>query len=94
VDIKEDSVGMVRGIYDERTKKASTELIWFLKKSAGNTWEQHRSVVEQRCYRVEEILIALNQAGLRKVETTPATAVGVTSDLGFGRMFFSTARQD
>jgi SAM-dependent methyltransferase len=94
VDIKDDSVGMVRGIYDDETKKASTELIWFVKKSAGNTWEQHRSVVEQRCYRLEEILIALNQAGFRKIETNPATAVGVTSDLGFGRVFFSTSPQD
>lgn len=87
VDIKEQSVGMVRGKYDPADKRAFTELIWFVKAGEGNLWRQHRSVVEQRCYPLTDILRSLSEAGFRCVEAIPARAAGVTSDLGFGRVF-------
>jgi SAM-dependent methyltransferase len=88
VDIRETKVGMVRGIYDAFSKTARTELLWFLKAEEGNCWQQHRSVVEQRCYAQSEILGALHAAGFRGTDVFTATEAGVTSDLGFGRLFF------
>ncbi len=94
VDVKEQSVGMVRGKYDAAARRAFTELIWFVKTGTDSLWRQHRSVVEQRCYPLEEILLALNGAGFRQVEAIPAKQAGVTSDLGFGRVFFVARSQE
>lgn len=88
VDIKEQSVGMVRGKYDPTEKRAFTELIWFVKAAEENLWRQRRSIVEQRCYPLTDILLSLSEAGFESVEATPARNAGVTSDLGFGRVFF------
>lgn len=93
VDVKEDSVGMVRGKYDSASKRAFTELIWFVRTHESDLWRQHRSIVEQRCYPLADILLGLNKAGFRQVEAIPAKDAGVTSDLGFGRMFFVTRSQ-
>lgn len=94
VDVKEQSVGMVRGKYDAAAKRAFTELIWFVKTGTGNMWQQRRSVVEQRCYPQEEILLALSGAGFRQMEVIPARDAGVTSDLGFGRVFLVARAQE
>jgi SAM-dependent methyltransferase len=88
VDIKESRVGMVRGQYDVFSKTARTELLWFVKSEDGNYWRQHRSVVEQRCYAQSEILQALHAAGFRSTDVFSSTEAGITSDLGFGRLFF------
>lgn len=88
VDIKEQQVGMVRGKYDPVSQTAFTELIWFVKTNEDDLWRRRRSVVEQHCYPQSDILLCLNQAGFRQVEAIPAKNAGVTSDLGFGRMFF------
>jgi hypothetical protein len=88
VDVKEQSVGMVRGKYDASAKRAFTELIWFVKAGTDNLWQQRRSVVEQRCYQQEEILLALTAAGFRHIEAISARDAGVTCDLGLGRVFF------
>jgi SAM-dependent methyltransferase len=93
VDIKEQRVGMVRGKYDPVSQTAFTELIWFVKTNEDNLWRQHRSIVEQHCYPQSDILLCLNRAGFRHVEAIPAENAGVTSDLGFGRMFFVTRSQ-
>jgi len=89
VDIRNDSVAMVRGTYDPTLAKASTELIWFVKGGPGNSWERHQSVVHQQCYALEDILLALREAGFRTLETIPAKDVNVTSELGFGRVYFA-----
>jgi SAM-dependent methyltransferase len=88
VDVKDQSVGLVRGTYNRREKKASTEIIWFVKTGADNLWQQHRSVVEQRCYTQMDIVAALGDADFHKIEANPAENVGITSELGFGRIFF------
>ncbi len=87
VNTSEEAVEMMRGTYDFATKKARTELIWFVRTGAGNCWRQRRSVVEQRCYDKPEILRALGAAGFRRVEATSARDAGVSAELGFGRMF-------
>jgi SAM-dependent methyltransferase len=89
VTIQERNVSLVRGTYDAATKLASTELIWFLKQETGDLWEQRRSIVEQRCYSQAEILLALEKAGFQSLEATPARDAGVTSELGFGRVFYA-----
>ncbi len=91
VNIQDASVGLVRGKFDPVLKKATTELIWFVNRESGNCWRQHRSTVEQQCYAQADILIALNQAGFRTIEAVAARDAGVTSELGFGRTYF-TAR--
>ena len=88
VNISDESVGLVRGTYCHRDKKASTEIIWFVKAGESDMWRRHRSVVEQRCYARAEIISALNEAGFRKFEAISAEDLGVTADLGFGRIFF------
>ena len=89
VSLGEESVGLVRGTYDRAEKKASTEIIWFRKTGSDNLWEQHRSIVEQRCYPQEAILGALSEAGFREIEAVTAENAGVAAQLGFGRIFFS-----
>jgi SAM-dependent methyltransferase len=88
VDIKDTTVGLVRGQYDTFSKKARTELIWFVKPEDSDCWRQHRSIVEQRCYAQSEILRTLHSAGFRSTDVFTSIEAGVTSDLGFGRLFF------
>lgn len=88
VTIKETSVGMVRGEYDPFSQKARTELIWFVKTEDGDCWRRQSSVVEQRCYSQGEILQALRQAGFQDAQALTSSEAGITSDLGFGRLFF------
>jgi len=89
VSIKEDEVGLVRGLYDTATKKASTELIWFVRSRGSECWRQHRSVVDQRCYSETEILSALAEAGFTGAKPVEARNAGMDADLGMGRMFIS-----
>lgn len=93
VDVKERSVGLVRGKYDPEAKKAFTELIWFVRTGADNVWRLRHSVVEQRCYPLEDILSIARGAGFPNVEVIAARDAGVRSDLGFGRMFFVATAQ-
>jgi SAM-dependent methyltransferase len=88
VNIRDESVGLVRGTYSPQEKKASTEIVWFVKAGEDNVWKQHRSVVEQRCYTRTEIVAALSETGFREIEAISAEELGVTADLGFGRIFF------
>lgn len=88
VNITDASVGLVRGTYYPAEKKASTEIIWFVKAGENNLWEQHRSVVDQRCYTRAEVVARLRGTGFRNVEAISAEDAGVTADLGFGRIFF------
>ncbi len=90
VDLRDESVGLVRGTFDWERKKASTELIWFVRGRDGECWRQHRSLVEQQCYSQGEILGALGEAGFRKIEAISAREAGVTSGLGFGRSYFAS----
>lgn len=88
VNIRDGSIGLVRGSYDVDEKKARTEVIWFTRREADDLWEQRRSVVEQKCYPESEILIALNDAGFGEIEAVPAADAGIRSRLGVGRIFF------
>ena len=80
---------MVRGLYDSLSKKATTELIWFIRTGTDNCWLQHRTAVEERCYDQTEILRALESAGFRHVEVVQATDVGMGAELALGRIFVS-----
>ncbi len=89
VDLKETAVGLVRGTFDTREKRASTELIWFRRDAGSDCWRQTKSVVQQQCYSQAAILDALRASGFAKLEAVSAREAGVTADLGFGRAFFS-----
>ena len=90
VNLQEKSVGLVRGTFDPVLKKASTELIWFTRGDDPACWRQHRSVVEQQCYKQSDILAALADSGFHSVEAVRAAEAGVTSELGFGRTYFAS----
>lgn len=90
VNIDDKSVGLVRGTYDFDSKKAATELIWFVRDGASNCWRRHETVVQQRCYAEGEILAAAYAAGFGKIQAVKATSVGVNASLGFGRIFVSS----
>jgi SAM-dependent methyltransferase len=94
VDLAPERIGLVRGTFDPVTKTASTELICFTKLDDRNLWRQSRSVVEQRCYPQSEILLGLNEAGFRPVESFSARSAGVRGGLAFGRAFFRAWRQE
>ena len=89
VRVRNEEVTMVRGLYEELTKKATTELIWFVRAGVDNCWRQHRTEVEERCYEEPEILRALNSARFRDIEVTQATDVGMKAELALGRIFVS-----
>ncbi len=90
VDIQAESVGLVRGKFDPVSKKALTELVWFQRgEGDGNCWRQRRSLVEQQCYTQTDILTTLEDTGFREIEAITARQAGVTSNLGFGRTYFS-----
>ncbi|HEY7212857.1 MAG TPA: class I SAM-dependent methyltransferase [Bryobacteraceae bacterium] len=91
VDIKDASVGLVRGRFDPLSKRASTELIWFVKQD-GDCWKQQRSTVEQQCYAQSEILEGLREAGFREIEAAAAQKAGVSAELGYGRTYFAARR--
>lgn len=88
-EVTTEYVSLVRGFYDEVTKIARTELVWFVPAESPETWRQHRSVVEQRSFPEEEITARLEKAGFRNIEITAASEAGMGADLGFGRMFIS-----
>jgi SAM-dependent methyltransferase len=87
-EVSDESVSLVRGTYDPETRKASTELIWFVRAGNNGMWQQHRSIVDQQCYSQGEILTALGEAGFQDIEAITARNAGMSADLGFGRMFF------
>lgn len=93
VNIRHDSIGLSRGIYDPVTHTAHTELIWF-KQSGGSPdcWQKRHSIVEERCYEKHDIDQALKFAGFRSVEVHNAVDLNVDKELGYGRYYFSARR--
>lgn len=88
-EVTPEYVSLVRGFYDEMTKIARTELIWFVPTDSADTWRQHRSTVEQRSFPEGEITSRLARAGFTKIEITSAADAGMAADLGYGRIFIS-----
>lgn len=88
VTVNKQSVGLVRGRYDPLTRNAETELIWFTDTGQDRLWEQRHSVVKQRCYTQAEILSAVRNAGFTAIEAMSARDAGITSEIGFGRIYF------
>jgi SAM-dependent methyltransferase len=84
---EERSLGFVRGSFDRKTAIARTELIWFVRKTS-DLWQRFDSIVEQRCYALNEIRETLDAAGFKIVEWYTARQAGITDDLGFGRLYF------
>lgn len=79
---------LVRGEYDKEEHLARTELVWFIREN-GKHWSRRTSVVEERCYPLADILRLLAGAGFQSIRSAPAQELGVTADLGFGRIYFS-----
>ena len=84
----------MRGHFDCARKKATTELIWFVREANEKCWSRHESSVEQQCYDQTEILTALSQSGFREIEAISARDAGVSSELGFGRTYFAARVQE
>jgi SAM-dependent methyltransferase len=92
VNIRHDSVGLSRGLYDPVTHTAHTELIWFTQTGSQNCWQRRQSIVEERCYEKQDILQALQFAGFRGIEMRAAVDLCQDKDFGNGRYFFSARR--
>lgn len=88
VDAGDESVSLIRGLFDEERNVARTELIWF-QKNGGGTWGRSDSAIEEKCYGQSDIVLALGQAGFKLVESIPASDAGMQADLGFGRIFIT-----
>jgi SAM-dependent methyltransferase len=92
VNIRHNSVGLSRGLYDPVTHRAHTELIWFTQTASQDCWQRRQSIVEERCYEKQDLLQALQFAGFRGIEVHPAVELSVDTDFGHGRYFFSARR--
>lgn len=91
VEVADTKVSLIRGTFDPGTKIARTELVWFVQEESSPLWRQQRSVVEQRSFTQQEILLALGKAGFHDMEALSAEEAGMAAELGFGRLFV-TAR--
>jgi SAM-dependent methyltransferase len=85
--IRDGRIGFVRGFYSPETRRAETELMWFVPEREDNVYRKHEAKVEQQCYSTDEIRHALDEAGFREIEMYTALEAGMTSELGFGRVF-------
>jgi SAM-dependent methyltransferase len=85
--IGDGRIGFVRGFYSPETRRAETELMWFVPEGEKDVYRKHEAKVEQQCYSTEEIREALREAGFSKIEMYSAIEAGMTSELGFGRVF-------
>ena len=92
VNIRHNSVGLSRGLYDPVTHTAHTELIWFTQNASQDCWQRRQSIVEERCYEKQDIVRALQFAGFRSIEIYPAVELSVEKEFGHGRYFFSARR--
>ena len=89
VEVHEATASLIRGNYDEETKKVATELIWFVREETSDLWRQYRSTINQRSYTQAEILSALTGAGFKEIEALGGEEAGMTEGLGLGRLFVS-----
>ena len=85
--IRDGRIGFVRGFYSPETRRAETELMWFVPVGDEDVYRKHEARVEQQCYSRDEIRTALREAAFSKIEMYTAFEAGMTSELGFGRVF-------
>lgn len=83
----ENAIGFVRGQYNWETQTASTELLWFVREKDREFWRRSDALIHERCYSIEQISSAVRLAGFRKFERYSAYEVGITDDLGYGRLY-------
>src|SRR4051812_17690181 len=76
-EVTSEYVSLVRGSYDEATKTARTELVWFVPEGSPDTWRQHRSIVEQKSFPEPEIRLRLAKAGFSNITVTSALDAGM-----------------
>lgn len=86
--VRDGNIGFVRGFYSPQTKRATTELMWFVPSANTELYRKHDAQVEQQCYTPEEITRALAESGFRNPKMYSALEAGMTSELGCGRAFF------
>ena len=53
----------MRGFYSPETRRAETELMWFVPDGEKNVYRKHEAKVGQQCYSTDEIRNALEAAG-------------------------------
>ncbi len=92
-EVTSEYVSLVRGSYDEASKTARTELVWFVPADSPETWRQHRSIVEQKSFPEADIRSRLEKAGFGRIEVTSALNAGMAADLGYGRIFVTATAQ-
>jgi ubiquinone/menaquinone biosynthesis C-methylase UbiE len=89
-DVQDGSVGLVRATFDLASRRAATELVWFVRSESGS-WQQHCTKIEEQCYSQQDILRALADAGFRNIEAITALEAGMTAEVGLGRIFFASS---
>jgi SAM-dependent methyltransferase len=76
--------------YDFRSRIACCTITMF--RLIDRVWRRWDVVVRERCYTTEEIRGALEQAGFGEFESHDAAELGMSGQLGEGRMFFVAQR--
>ena len=82
----QNAIGFVRGTYRPVSRRAETQLVWFIREQES-LWRRSDALIPEQCYSKEEIQTALTEAGFASVECYTALEAGVTDDLGFGRLY-------
>jgi hypothetical protein len=90
--VRDDHVLVISGSgFDFRTRLAHC-LITTFRKIAGR-WRRADTEVQERCYSSEEIDGALKAAGFRRTTCWDAHDLGMSGQLGEGRVFYVTEAQ-
>jgi len=87
--VRDDHVLVIAGTgFDFRTRLAHCNITTFRK--TGEHWTRADIEIKERCYGVEEIDEALNQAGFGSTTCYDTQDLGMQGQLGTGRVFYIT----
>jgi SAM-dependent methyltransferase len=90
--VRDDHVLVISGNgFDFRTRLAQCRITMFRK--VRGQWRRADTEVQERCYGVEEVDQALENAGFGRAECYDAHDLGMTGQLGKGRTFYVVRRQ-
>lgn len=90
--VRDDHVLVIAGSgFDFRTRLAHCDITTFRK--VGGHWRRADTEVNERCYSAAEIDTALREAGFHATACYDAQDLGMSGQLGIGRVFYVTEKR-
>jgi SAM-dependent methyltransferase len=87
--IEEQTVSITRAHYDPAQKLGRVDITLF---HLDQHWQRCDACVFEKCYSEDEVRSGLAQAGFCEIRAYDAQKLGMQSDIGLGRAFFSALR--